>query len=381
MRYLLLSLIIIISSTLQSQTIEDLELKLRDLSLSNNKRELAEQILEQDKYNLTAIHYFLSIYKYQKMNDSIDCLYKKLINENPNDAYPYYIRAYYSEYEGLNRFQIIDTLNIGLRIDSTSKAIHYLLGKTYYELFHQEIVSNNQIRFAGQYASSSIKHFSYNYKLFPELRELVRLPLIQLTSFLHRDQDKRYDYYKKNEFFHLEYLAGLPDNWASNYEIDVFKYIDSGYFKNNWYSEQLSAMSESSLLDSTVDVLLRFTWLRTFDEPIAVGIKNDTQRYTLYWKMCDGKGGYEPGKLILSNSKYISEQVFNNLLNQMDSIGFWDMQTVFDSEGSDGSQWILEANIDGNYHIVDSWCGSNIYPIGKALLKLTDLKYDELKMY
>jgi hypothetical protein len=204
---------------------------------------------------------------------------------------------------------------------------------------------------------------------------------MQLTNFLNNEQDKRYDYYQKNEFFPLEYLTGLPENWARNYEIDVFKYIDSGYFKNYWYSEQLSAMSEPSLLDSTVNVVIRFTWLRTFDEPITVGIKNDTQRYTLYWKMCDGKGGYEPGKLILSNSKCISEQEFNNLMNKMDSIGFWDMPTVFDIEGNDGSQWILETKIDGNYHIVDSWCGSNIYPIGKALLKLTDFNYDELEMY
>ena len=48
MRYLLLSLIIIISSSLQSQTIEDLELKLRDLSLSNNKITEEELMLMYD---------------------------------------------------------------------------------------------------------------------------------------------------------------------------------------------------------------------------------------------------------------------------------------------------------------------------------------------
>ena len=41
--------------------------------------------------------------------------------------------------------------------------------------------------------------------------------------------------------------------------------------------------------------------------PIAIRIEKNNDNYKLYWKECDGAGGYEPGNLIINDSSVISK--------------------------------------------------------------------------
>lgn len=84
--------------------------------------------------------------------------------------------------------------------------------------------------------------------------------------------------------------------------------IESKYdtFVVNWYSEQLYAMEEPLLFNKTMDKeVFRFTWLRTFDNPISIRIEKHKDKYRLFWKLCDGAGGYVPGDLKIDKSKKI----------------------------------------------------------------------------
>jgi len=128
--------------------------------------------------------------------------------------------------------------------------------------------------------------------------------------------------------------------------------------------------------------VFRFTWLRTFNNPIVIGLENNNDTITLYWKVCDGEGGYEPGKLILNKKKQLSLNEWTQFQQTIDKLNFWKLETAQNEiMGTDGAQWILEGKELGRYHIVDRWSGGNIEPICLDLLKMTDLKIKKDEIY
>jgi hypothetical protein len=76
-----------------------------------------------------------------------------------------------------------------------------------------------------------------------------------------------------------------------------------GDFVVGWYSSQLRAMKEPSLSTASPSeqaTTYRFTWLRTFHHPlVARFVLDGSGAGTLYVKMADGAGGYQPGKVIV----------------------------------------------------------------------------------
>jgi len=128
--------------------------------------------------------------------------------------------------------------------------------------------------------------------------------------------------------------------------------------------------------------IFRFTWLRTFHNPIVIGLENNNDSITLYWKVCDGAGGYDPGKIIQNKSKVLTIKEWNDFVASVDLVNFWNLPTE-DEEmiGTDGAQWILEGKELGKYHVVDRWIGGNIKSVCLKLLELTDLKINEDDIY
>lgn len=151
-------------------------------------------------------------------------------------------------------------------------------------------------------------------------------------------------------------------------------------FSIEWYSEHLYKMKEPLLFNRKTDKeIFRFTWLRTFDKPIAIRIEKNKDDYWLYWKKLSGKGGYEPGELITDSKKRISENEWLSFQNLIKKTDFWNMdygQGVF---GNDSSQWILESVNSTDYRVVDRWSPSegNFYNACDFLISLTNLKIKE----
>ena len=150
-------------------------------------------------------------------------------------------------------------------------------------------------------------------------------------------------------------------------------------FLNNWYSSYLLAMKEPKLfLDTSQSEIYRFTWLRTFHNPIAIRIERNGNNYKLYWKLCNGTGGYEPGQLTVIKQKTLDKAAWDEFINRVNQINFWSLMTN-ESEvlGSDGARWILEGKTSAKYHVVDRWTPSekgNYYQCCDYLIGLTDLK-------
>lgn len=159
---------------------------------------------------------------------------------------------------------------------------------------------------------------------------------------------------------------------------DTEDYNGQSTFLNKWYSKHLFAMREPLVYkNNSQNEIYRFTWLRTFDDPIAIRIEKHQDVYALYWKSCDGSGGYAPGKLIIDRQKLISEETWNEFLKRLSQIDFWNLSTHDKTMGLDGAQWILEGKKPTQYHIVDRWTPkekSNYYECCSFLIDQTDLE-------
>ena len=153
-------------------------------------------------------------------------------------------------------------------------------------------------------------------------------------------------------------------------------------FSIEWYSDHLYKMEEPLLFNrKTANEIYRFTWLRSFDNPIAIRIENHNDAFWIYWKKLNGKGGYDPGKLITDRKKRISEIEWLNFQKLVDKAEFWKMDFSQGESGNDGAQWILEGVNLTNYRVVDRWSpqGGDFYNACNYLISLTKLKVKERK--
>lgn len=161
------------------------------------------------------------------------------------------------------------------------------------------------------------------------------------------------------------------------YEFDTFRV--------KWYSEQLLALKEPILYKENSDTeVYRFTWLRTFDHPIAIRIEKFNNNYSINWKVCNGAGGYAPGKLITDKGKAITKQDWDKFLNLLIEIDYWNLNNINSMPGLDGSQWILEGKTKNKYNVVDDWSPgekSKYFKCCDFLIELTGMKIKNSEKY
>ena len=148
-------------------------------------------------------------------------------------------------------------------------------------------------------------------------------------------------------------------------------------FRNKWYSEYLSAMNEPVLYpNKSNDEIYRFTWLRSFDHPIAISIIKHENNYTLTWKECSAAGGTNPGKIIVNKQKIITKDNWTFFQYRLKQVNFWEIASKDTTLGNDGAEWILEGKTPNRYHVTDRWTpheGTDYYKCCDFLLSLTDL--------
>jgi hypothetical protein len=131
-------------------------------------------------------------------------------------------------------------------------------------------------------------------------------------------------------------------------------------FVVDWYSEHLRAMKEPSLWklserDRSATVY-RLLWLPTFDRPVSVRLVKSGKWATLHAVLLSGRGGYDPGRVIVSKSAKIAGRQWDDFNRLIDKIKIWQMPTKDPGpDGCDGDQLIFEVVSGGKYHIVDRW--------------------------
>jgi hypothetical protein len=150
-------------------------------------------------------------------------------------------------------------------------------------------------------------------------------------------------------------------------------------FETKWFSQMLFALQEPTLLNYSGNIeIFRFTWLRTFHNPIAIRIQKQNDTISLILKVSNGQGGYNPGHIITDKTINITITEWNNFINKIEQIDFWNL-SVRDPGmlGNDGAEWILEGVFKNKYHFTTRWSpGQSEY--GKCCRYLIELSKIEI---
>jgi hypothetical protein len=119
----------------------------------------------------------------------------------------------------------------------------------------------------------------------------------------------------------------------------------------------LFALHEPILFNYTGnEEIYRFTWLRTFHNPIALRLHKKNENIRLYVKATSGAGGYSPGNLIIDTTITITINEWKTFQTKFNAIDFWNFPTRPKTfPGNDGSEWILEAVNKNKYHAASRW--------------------------
>ena len=159
---------------------------------------------------------------------------------------------------------------------------------------------------------------------------------------------------------------------------DINRFITNRYCKHLKALEEPSVYQQQPIKDK---IIIRFTWLRTFDNPICLRLeKNYDGSGTLYVKKSSGAGGYEPGKIITNQKKEIPKLSVSATISSIETMDFWNMPTRMETSGLDGSHWIIEYLSKSRYHLVDRWSptSGSIRDLGLNLLELSGLEVKEI---
>ena len=165
------------------------------------------------------------------------------------------------------------------------------------------------------------------------------------------------------------------------------KAIDQGYdtLRVKRFSKHLFALNEPLLFNTESEKeVYRFTWLRTFNNPISIRIEKSENSIWLYTKVCNGAGGYAPGRLKTNRKKKIKKaewEKFEKIIKQLD---YWNIEYSGHLPGNDGAQWILEGSTKEQYSILFKQSPnkkSDYYMACNYLIELSGLKIKKKNKY
>jgi len=168
--------------------------------------------------------------------------------------------------------------------------------------------------------------------------------------------------------------------------LDDNEKLDS--FRINWRAKHLKAMNEPSFLSvpDEVNEAYRFLWLRSFHHPIAVRVWRVGEQRCLTVKELDGAGGYEPGKIIVNETRPLTENQWIAFKVKLEQGNFWNLPSHNKHIGLDGAEWIVEGSKEKDYkvrtyHVVDRYDGGDNRLACLYLLRLSELKIKEDDIY
>jgi hypothetical protein len=111
---------------------------------------------------------------------------------------------------------------------------------------------------------------------------------------------------------------------------------------------------EPSIYEDGDRPAVRLLYYRSFFDPVLVRLSFENGKWFLVAKRLTS-GVHIPIHLDLDTRMPVSNSVVNDLKERLDRIRFWSMPTFSEDRGLDGADWVLEAHLDGRYHVVDQW--------------------------
>jgi hypothetical protein len=171
-------------------------------------------------------------------------------------------------------------------------------------------------------------------------------------------------------------------------EDDSFKVIadpaGKAYFpegRASYYTEYLSAMKEPSVLsplEKGVERVFRFTYLRSFHDPLVIRITEAGDTVTARAVRLEMDQQYQPVKIVSDKTWKLDEEGRKSVKPLPEQKGFW--APLSDAEQSvaqgmmDGSTWVFEVHDKDGYRMIDIRS-----PDALAKLELGNLGVDSSK--
>ena len=152
-------------------------------------------------------------------------------------------------------------------------------------------------------------------------------------------------------------------------------------FSAEWFSKHLRAANEKPIYIDGKKEIYRFTWLRSFHEPIIIRIEC-SQICNLSATVLSGKGGYEPGNIQTSISHKLSTEQHNKFKQLLSKIDGWEYKPDPNLIMMDGAQWILEVMKSNSYQAWDINSPSGNYrKFCEYMLQLSKITVSKSKVY
>jgi hypothetical protein len=154
---------------------------------------------------------------------------------------------------------------------------------------------------------------------------------------------------------------------------------------NKWYSAYLFDLNEPNIYTyNGDDEIYRFTWLRSFHNPVIIRFEKHKTNYTLYTKELIDNEGYIPQEIKKNTKLEMTLSEWENFKNKASNLNFWSMlPNDPNPRPMDGAEWILEGVSKNKYHFIarTSPVDTKYKTCCKYLLFLSKLKILEENIY
>lgn len=245
---------------------------------------------------------------------------------------------------------------------------------------------NQGFKKKSQYSNSAelaLENFLILWKISPEKREDIYYPIMQLGCYLKKDLNY-IEIPKTNSYFPINQFTNFKKNWECDYSINYLFEIEFSKNKSEHLKIQLENLNEPNLYNMKIDdgIIYRFTWLRSFHNPIAIRVENIGEDYFLYWKVGKGAAGYSPKGLLKEGRKKITIKewkIFENLLKNENFVNLRNYQSMI---MCDGATWTIEEKTSDSFRAKQTQKPDTFfYRCCMYLLKLSGLNIPEEEIY
>jgi hypothetical protein len=192
--------------------------------------------------------------------------------------------------------------------------------------------------------------------------------------------------------------------------LDKDSVVDIDPYK--WYSSNLRLAKEPIMYNTYLGYdSYRFTWLRSFDEPVVITVNKKSDEYWMTLKKLskpfvqyqevvkfvppanvseEEKNARQEEqdlmmdtlrllpKIVTDKRIEIKKENWDNFLQKIMDCNYWDLQPWDPKRpGLDGSNWIIEAHLSDRYWVVERWSPKdNFRDCGQYLIRLSGLDED-----
>ncbi len=403
-KILLICSILFLAGMVQAQSRDSLKYELsyyKSEEKYGDKIALAYKLHEIAPFDRQAVDYICRYY-YDRKIDSVGIFLDKLVKDFPNKTEAYILKAEHLSFDKRANGEIdkVKYLNRAYTIDSLDIDVNYKLAELYYMDFLKpyfkfswgvgvkednkwdEHPKKNSI---FKNSADSALFYLYNLqKISPSLNKEVYFPIQQLEKFKNKNWNiGDINSIDNNCYFPVWYFMNLQDGWEDDLSKNYLSQTSTS--PSQYLSAFLQSIEEPCLYNNdqlkTQDVY-RFTWLRSFDNPVCIRLERQNEEYILHWKLLEEAKGFDYGKLVVSESKKLTAKQWNEFITLFEKTDFNNLSNRVYYPMTDGATWILEHKTPDTFKAHYTNIPSKaIKESCVYLLKLTNLEIADKDIY